>query len=131
MEYSRNIIYTGQTPNQQIEPTLEWILDNLGDTFYLVGSDYVFPRTANKVIKAYAGVFGATITGEKYVALGDSSDASLDPIVADIQAKLSTGGIILNTLNGDQNVKFFKNWRLLVWMPNRGPPSASPLPKLR
>ena len=111
MECSSNVIYTGQTPNQQIEPALEWAMDNLGSTFYCVGSDYVFPRTANSIVKSYADSFGMTVAGEKYVALGDSTDASLDPIVQDIMDKLPNGGVILNTLNGDQNVRFFQKLR--------------------
>ena len=51
-ECSNNIFYTGAAPNQQIEPSVQWLLDNKGKEFFLVGSDYVFPRTANTIIKA-------------------------------------------------------------------------------
>jgi urea transport system substrate-binding protein len=51
-ECSKNIFYTGAAPNQQIEPAVDWLLENKGKKFFLVGSDYVFPRTANTIIKA-------------------------------------------------------------------------------
>ena len=51
LEQSKNIIYTGAAPNQQIIPAIKWCFDNLGGRFFLVGSDYVFPRTANEIIK--------------------------------------------------------------------------------
>lgn len=51
MEFSPNIIYTGATPNQQIIPGIKWAFDNLGKIFFLIGSDYVFPRAANIIIK--------------------------------------------------------------------------------
>jgi urea transport system substrate-binding protein len=50
-ECSRNIFYTGATPNQQAEPAVSWLLKNKGKDFFLVGSDYVYPRTANTIIK--------------------------------------------------------------------------------
>ena len=50
-ECSNNIFYTGAAPNQQIEPAVDWLLENKGKEFFLVGSDYVFPRTANTIIK--------------------------------------------------------------------------------
>ena len=51
-ECSQDIFYTGAAPNQQIEPAVDWLLANKGKEFFLVGSDYVFPRTANTIIKA-------------------------------------------------------------------------------
>ena len=51
LEESPNIVYTGAAPNQQIIPAVQWCFDNLGKRFFLVGSDYVFPRTANAIIK--------------------------------------------------------------------------------
>ena len=50
-ECSPNIFYTGATPNQQIEPAVDWLLRYKGSKFFLVGSDYVFPRTANEIIR--------------------------------------------------------------------------------
>ena len=104
-ECSKNIFYTGAAPNQQIEPAVDWLLKNKGKQFFLVGSDYVFPRTANTIIKAQLEANGGETVGEDYLALGDTE---VLPIISKIKAALPNGGVIFNTLNGDSNVAFFK-----------------------
>ncbi|NEQ24735.1 MAG: urea ABC transporter substrate-binding protein [Microcoleus sp. SIO2G3] len=104
-ECSRNIFYTGAAPNQQIEPSVDWLLENKGKEFFLVGSDYVFPRTANTIIKAQLAAKGGTTVGEDYLPLGNTE---VTPIIAKIRQALPNGGVIYNTLNGDSNVAFFK-----------------------
>lgn len=61
---------TGALPNQQIEPFMPWIYENLGKTMYLIGSDYVWPRGSNAFIKAYFQKLGGKIVGEEYVPFG-------------------------------------------------------------
>jgi len=104
-ECSQNIFYTGAAPNQQIEPSVDWLLENKGKDFFLVGSDYVFPRTANTIIKAQLAAKGGRTVGEDYLPLGSTE---VTPIIAKIRAALPNGGVIYNTLNGDSNVAFFK-----------------------
>ena len=104
-ECSNNVFYTGATPNQQIEPAVDWLLENKGKQFFLVGSDYVFPRTANTIIKEQLAAKDGTIVGEDYLPLGDTE---VTPIIAKIKAALPNGGVIFNSLNGDSNVSFFK-----------------------
>jgi len=104
-ECSQNIFYTGAAPNQQIEPSVDWLLENKGKDFFLVGSDYVFPRTANTIIKAQLAAKGGQTVGEDYLPLGSTE---VTPIIAKIRAALPNGGVIYNTLNGDSNVAFFK-----------------------
>lgn len=104
-ECSQNIFYTGAAPNQQIEPSVDWLLKNKGKDFFLVGSDYVFPRTANTIIKAQLQAKGGKVVGEDYLPLGNSE---VTPIIAKIKAALPKGGVIYNSLNGDSNVAFFK-----------------------
>jgi urea transport system substrate-binding protein len=103
MEASPNIFYTGATTNQQILPGLEYLKQEGLTDVYLVGSDYVFPRTANKEIRAWAAANDMNIVDEKYLPLGDTNVA---PIVSDVLAKKPK--VIFNTLNGDSNVAFFK-----------------------
>ncbi len=103
-ECSRHIFYTGATPNQQIEPAVEWLFENIGTSFFLVGSDYIFPRIANSTIKAQLEVLGGQVVGEVYLPLGSQE---VGPIIAQIQSALPDGGVIFNTLNGDSNVAFF------------------------
>ncbi|WP_413161563.1 urea ABC transporter substrate-binding protein [Capilliphycus salinus ALCB114379] len=104
-ECSKNIFYTGAAPNQQIEPAVKWLLDNKGKDFFLVGSDYVFPRTANTIIKEQLAAEGGNTVGEDYLPLGNTE---VIPIITKIRQALPNGGVIFNTLNGDSNVAFFK-----------------------
>ncbi len=104
-ECSQNIFYTGAAPNQQIEPSVDWLLQKKGKEFFLVGSDYVFPRTANTIIKAQLAAKGGKTVGEDYLPLGNTE---VTAIITKIKAALPNGGVIYNTLNGDSNVAFFK-----------------------
>jgi len=104
-ECSKNIFYTGAAPNQQIEPAVEWLLENKGTQFFLVGSDYVFPRTANTIIKEQLTALGGETVGEDYLPLGNTE---VSPIISKIRSALPDGGVIFNSLNGDSNVAFFK-----------------------
>ena len=104
LESSPDIFYTGATTNQQIIPALDY-LKSIGKTkLFLLGSDYVFPRTANKEIKAYAAANGMTIVDEQYINLGDTQPVPSE--VNKIQAEHPDA--VFNTLNGDTNVAFFK-----------------------
>lgn len=102
MEISPNIIYTGAAPNQQIIPGTRWALEKLGKRAYLVGSDYVFPRMANLIIKDLLTAQGGVLAGERYLPLGASA---VDALVADIARQRPE--VVLNTLNGDSNAHFF------------------------
>ncbi len=105
-ECSKNIFYTGAAPNQQIEPSVDWLLEQYkGKPFFLVGSDYVFPRTANTIIKAQLEAKGGKVVGEDYIPLGGTE---VTPIISKIKSAMPDGGVIYNTLNGDSNVAFFK-----------------------
>lgn len=106
LEESPNIIYTGSAPNQQIIPAIKWSMDNLGRRFFLVGSDYVFPRTANRIIKAQLTALKGEVAGEEYAPLGSQDFAA---IVAHIKA--ARPSVILNTINGDSNLGFYKALR--------------------
>ncbi len=105
-ECSQNIFYTGAAPNQQIEPSVDWLLEQYkGKPFFLVGSDYVFPRTANTIIKAQLEAKGGKVVGEDYIPLGGTE---VTPIISKIKSAMPDGGVIYNSLNGDTNVAFFK-----------------------
>ncbi|MED3647110.1 urea ABC transporter substrate-binding protein [Halalkalibacterium halodurans] len=103
MEASPNIFYAGAAPNQQIVPAVEWLLENRGTEFFLLGSDYVFPRLANAIIKAQLESHGATLVDEQYTPLGHTD---YNTIISRIRESEPT--VIFNTLNGDSNVAFFK-----------------------
>ncbi len=106
LEASKNIIYTGAAPNQQIMPAVSWLLKQGYKKFYLLGSDYVFPRTANLIIKKQLKAEGGTVVGEEYTPLGHTEYST---VISKIKA--ARPDVIFNTLNGDSNVAFFKQLR--------------------
>jgi len=106
LEASPNIFYTGAAPNQQIVPAVEYLLGEGKKRFYLLGSDYVFPRTANLIIKAQLAAMGGTVVGEEYTPLGHTEYSTvINKIIA------ARPDVVFNTLNGDSNVAFFKQLR--------------------
>ena len=106
LENSPNIIYTGASPNQQVLPAVEWAYEELGTSFFLVGSDYVFPRSANEIIKGKIHELGGIVVGEEYKLLGEKNfEDIVDKIVK------TNPDVILNTINGDSNLGFFSELR--------------------
>jgi urea transport system substrate-binding protein len=106
LEQSPYIFYTGATTNQQIVPGLDYLKAQGKRTVFLVGSDYVFPKTANKEIRAYAEANDMEIVGEEYIPLGNQEVATLVNKVVEAQPDA-----VFNTLNGDTNTAFFKEWK--------------------
>jgi urea transport system substrate-binding protein len=105
-ESSKNVVYSGAAPNQQILPAVEWLMSPAGGSkkkFYLLGTDYVFPRTANLIIVKYLESKGLKAVEEKYTPFGYNDYAS---IVQDIKAKAPD--VIFSTINGDSNLNFYK-----------------------
>jgi len=112
-ECSKNVFYTGATPNQQLVPGAEYLMSKEGGSykkFYLLGTDYVFPRTANKILRAFLlakGVPAANIE-EEYTPFNHQD---YQTIVGKIKRFSSGGGAaVLSTINGDSNVPFYKEF---------------------
>jgi urea transport system substrate-binding protein len=112
-ECSKNVFYTGACPNQQLIPGAEYLMSKEGGSykkFYLLGTDYVFPRTANKILRAFLlakGVPAANIE-EEYTPF---SHQDYQTIVGKIKRFASGGGAcVLSTINGDSNVPFYKEF---------------------
>ena len=116
LEASKNIYYTGATTNQQIIPAMDFLKSKGVKTLFLAGSDYVFPRTANKIIKQYAKELGIEIVGEEYVPL-DSDDWTTQ--VAKIAA--AKPDFVFNTINGSSNVGFIKAYYEAGLGPDKSP----------
>jgi len=110
-ELSKNVFYTGAAPNQQAIPAVEYLMSKEGGgakRWVLLGTDYVYPRTTNKILRAFLkskGVADKDID-EKYTPFGHSD---YQTIVADVK-KFSAGGktAVVSTINGDSNVPFYK-----------------------
>ena len=110
-ELEKNVFYTGAAPNQQAIPAVEYLMSKDGGgakRFFLLGTDYVYPRTTNKILRAFLkskGVADKDIE-EVYTPFGHSD---YQTIVANIK-KFSAGGktAVISTINGDSNVPFYK-----------------------
>jgi urea transport system substrate-binding protein len=110
-EISKNVFYTGAAPNQQAIPAVEYLMSKDGGgakRWVLLGTDYVYPRTTNKILRAFLkskGVADKDIE-ESYTPFGHSD---YQTIVANIK-KFSPGGktAVVSTINGDSNVPFYK-----------------------
>lgn len=109
LESSENVFYSGATTNQQIIPALDYLLEEEDvESLYLVGSDYVFPRTANMIIRQWAEEHDVEILGEDYTPLGSTDFTTIGNQVA-----ASGADAVFNTLNGDSNVAFFRQYNSL------------------
>jgi urea transport system substrate-binding protein len=111
-ELERNVFYTGAAPNQQAIPAVEYLMSKDGGgakRFVLLGTDYVYPRTTNKILRAFLhskGVSDADIM-EEYTPFGFSD---YQTIIAKIKKFASEGKktAVVSTINGDSNVPFYK-----------------------
>lgn len=104
-ECSPYVVYGGLVPNQQSEPAVRWMLSNRSQRILLIGSDYVYPRTANRIMRAQVEREGGKVIAERYLPLGS---AEVGPLVESIrQARLNGPVVVINTLNGDSNLAFF------------------------
>jgi urea transport system substrate-binding protein len=107
LEQSKNIFYTGAAPNQQIIPAVKWCVAMLKKKrLFLVGSDYVFPRCANAIIRDTVAELGGEVVGEEYLMLGASDVSNIAQKIAEAEPD-----VILNTINGDTNIAFFRSLR--------------------
>ncbi len=103
LEQSPNIIYLGATTNQQIIPAVEYLLSQGKRRFFLLGSDYIFPRTANQIVRLKVAAGGGEVQAEMYAPLNQHNFAGIIDIIEAAQPD-----VILNTLNGESNVAFFQ-----------------------
>lgn len=102
-EQHQNIFYCGPLPNQQLLHFIPWIMSHLGTAFYLIGSDYIYPRETNRYIRQLVEVHGGSIVGEAYVGLGDQKFSThLQEI------RRSSPDVIFSTLVGDSIGAFYQ-----------------------
>jgi urea ABC transporter urea binding protein len=107
-EVSRNVFYGGLTPNQQILPALEWMMSDDGGSrkrVFLVGSDYVFPRTVNYIVRKFLEDRSMEVVGESYFPFDHSDFTGTMAAIRDAEADL-----ILSTINGESNLAFFRQF---------------------
>jgi urea transport system substrate-binding protein len=104
LEQSPNVVYTGQEATQQIIASIDWVVKTKGvKTFYLLGSDYIWPRTSMKIARKHIAKLGLTVVGEEYYPLGHTQFNSVINKV-----KLKKPDIIFAAVVGGSNVAFYK-----------------------
>ena len=106
LEQSKNVIYTGQEATQQVLEGLNWVnREKNGKTFYLIGSDYIWPRTSNKIARKHieGHLTGCKVVGEDYFPLGSTQ---FNSVINKI--KLTKPDVIFTTVVGGSNVAFYK-----------------------
>jgi urea transport system substrate-binding protein len=105
LEQSKNVIYTGQEATQQILAGLDWLAkEKKAKTFYLIGSDYIWPRTSNKIARKHIeNVLHGTVVGEEYYPLGHTQFGSLINKI-----KLKKLDVVYAIIVGGSNVSFYK-----------------------
>jgi len=103
-ECSKNVIYTGAAPNQQILPAVDYLYNKLGKRkFYLLGSDYIFPRTANQIVIAHLkNVYKLDPVAEKYTPMEQREYKAVVDAIRDAKPD-----VVLSTINGDSNLDFY------------------------
>ncbi len=102
LEQSPNIVYTGAAPNQQITPAVQWCLDALkARRFFLVGSDYIWPRCVNEIVRDQLTSLGAELAGEAYVPFGSTDLAAAAAAIA-----AAKPDVILSSVVGDSAIPF-------------------------
>ena len=104
LEQSKNVIYTGQEATQQILAGLDWVVkEKNAKTFYLLGSDYIWPRTSNKIARKHIEKKGLKVVGEEYYPLGNTQ---FNSVINKI--KLTKPDVIYAIVVGGSNVAFYK-----------------------
>lgn len=103
LEESRHVVYTGTTPNQQLNLAMTWMLEHFGSRVLLVGSDYIFPRVENTIAQLLLKRLGAQVCGEYYIKLGSASIDGLANLMNECKPDF-----IINTVNGSDNLSLFR-----------------------
>lgn len=105
-EVHPNVIYVGCMPNQQATDFVPWIMENVGKKVFLIGSDYVFPKTCNKQARELIEMYGGKVVGEEYAPLGHTDFSTICNKIKD-----SGADVVYSALIGDSNTSFYKDFK--------------------
>jgi ABC-type branched-subunit amino acid transport system substrate-binding protein len=105
-ECSYNCFYTGAVPNQQLTDFVPWAIKNIGPKFYLIGSNYIYPKETNREVKALLAKHGGQTVAEEYAPLGHTEfSTNINKI------KAAKPNVVFSDLVGDSIVAFYKQYR--------------------
>lgn len=115
-ECSKNVIYTGAVPNQQQDEFVPWLLQEFGTKFFLIGSNYIYPKEENNYCKKLLAELGGEVVNEEYVPLGHSEFSS---VINKIKA--TKPDVIFSTVVGDSVVALHRQYRAAGLDPEKMP----------
>src|SRR5262245_63613498 len=121
-EYSPNVIYTGAAPNQNSFPLAEYIVRKFGPRVYLIGSDYIYPRESNRIMRDLVESYAGQVAGEQYVAM-EADDAELTRALDLIRMRARE--VVFSTLVARPAARFYQ-----LYAPRGFDPSRLPFPRL-
>lgn len=104
-EYSKNVIYVGAVPNQQLQDFIPWITNNLGKNFYYVGNDYIYPVQINNQVDELLKMEGGKVLGEEYVPMGHNEFSAVFNNI-----RKAKPDVIFSTLVGDSISAFISQY---------------------
>ncbi len=104
-EFSPNIVYTGAAPNQNVTVLCRYLMKRYGSRFYFIGSDYIYPRELNRLMKEFLGHNGGSVVGESYLSLR-ASRSDFNPIISEI--KKCQPDIIFSTVVGETTTYLYQ-----------------------
>lgn len=117
-EYSPNVIYTGAAPNQNSVDLCDYLLENVGKRFYFIGSDYIYPRRSNRIMRNLLRRRGGEVVGETYIKL-NARHRDFIPVVARIKALRPD--VIFSTVVGEATVSLYQVYADMGLDPGRMP----------
>jgi len=121
LENDTRTFYSAAIPNQFLFDYIHWIAENLGDRLYIVGSDYIYPRTASAIISSIAADAGITIVGDRYVPQGETDFSA---VMAEI-TEMRPGVIISNIVGTPSTSVFYQHYRRAGFEPSKMPIAAT------
>jgi branched-chain amino acid transport system substrate-binding protein len=117
-EYSPNVIYTGASPNQNSFPLAEYIVKTYGPRVYLIGSDYIYPRESNRIVRDLVESYAGTVAGEQYVPM-EASDAELTRALELI--RMRSPDVVFSTIVGRTAQRFYRLFTKMGFDPAKLP----------
>jgi branched-chain amino acid transport system substrate-binding protein len=117
-EYSPNVIYTGAAPNQNAFQLAEYIVRNHGPRVYLIGSDYVYPRESNRIMRDLVESYSGRVVGEQYVAM----EASNTELASTLEAiRMAAPDVVFSTIVGRTAQRFYRKFATSGFDPKQLP----------
>lgn len=115
-ECSKNVIYTGAVPNQQQDEFIPWLIQKFGPKFFMIGSNYIYPKEENNYAKTLLAKYGGEVVNEEYVPLGHSEFSSVIN-----KMKSTQPNVIFSTVVGDSVVALHRQYRAAGLDPEKMP----------